>query len=190
MVRIAQLPTSCDLERTQTGKLSHPSLKTLMVKDAHGALVHILRCIVEPATGCEAVVEKSAARDTDSGATSECSEALQEPAIDPCARTDGLGTAHEHPGAFAGAASPVCLSKAQMPPPPTSRVLSPACPVELSGVTSVPLDDSADTSGNLPSDYPCGFNLDVGRTLKLEYWDRTRECKERKWDHMVGVTTG
>lgn len=135
-------------------------------------------------------MEKAAVRDADSGATGECLEALHEPVSDPCARADGLGTAHEHPGAFAGATSPVCLSKAQMVPPPTSRILLPACPVELSGVTSAPTDGSADTSGNLPSDYFCGFNLDVGRTLKLEYWDRTRECKERKWDHMVGVSTG
>lgn len=144
-----------------------------------------LRCIAEPTAGCEAAVEKSVVRDADSGATGECSEALHEPVSDPCA----LGTAHEHPGAFPGATSPVRLPKATMVPPPTSRVLLPACPVDPSGVTSAPADDSADTSGNLPSDYFCGFNLDVGRTLKLEYWDRTRECKERKWDHMVGAST-
>ena len=33
-------------------------------------------------------------------------------------------------------------------------------------------------------DVPCGFNEAAKRTLRIEYWDRTRECKERKWDHM------
>jgi len=32
---------------------------------------------------------------------------------------------------------------------------------------------------------PTTFNPKFRRTLKLQYWDRTQECKERKWDHMV-----
>lgn len=41
-------------------------------------------------------------------------------------------------------------------------------------------------SYDYPGDWECyEFNPAIGRTLKIEYWDRTRECKERKWDHMV-----
>jgi len=34
-------------------------------------------------------------------------------------------------------------------------------------------------------EHPTSVNPGCKRTLKIEYWDRTRECKERKWDHMV-----
>ncbi|EWM21015.1 hypothetical protein Naga_100081g23 [Nannochloropsis gaditana] len=33
-------------------------------------------------------------------------------------------------------------------------------------------------------DHPASMNAMCRRTLKIEYWDRSRECKERKWDHM------
>ncbi|KAM3574101.1 hypothetical protein VYU27_003912 [Nannochloropsis oceanica] len=33
-------------------------------------------------------------------------------------------------------------------------------------------------------EHPTSVNPACKRTLQIEYWDRTRECKERKWDHM------
>lgn len=30
----------------------------------------------------------------------------------------------------------------------------------------------------------CEYNSSKKRTLTIEYWSRTEECKERKWDHM------
>lgn len=39
-------------------------------------------------------------------------------------------------------------------------------------------------------DHPVSMNAMCRRTLKIEYWDRSRECKERKWDHMVRESEG
>jgi len=39
-------------------------------------------------------------------------------------------------------------------------------------------------------DHPASMNAMCRRTLKIEYWDRSRECKERKWDHMVRESEG
>ena len=61
------------------------------------------------------------------------------------------------------------------PPPPISTTTSPPPPL--------PHDDSS--AGKWEA--PCGVNPDVLRTLQIEYWDRTRACKEKKWDHMVSL---
>lgn len=45
----------------------------------------------------------------------------------------------------------------------------------------------ASTSADKTWEVPCGLNPEAGRTLKIEYWDRTRACKERKWDHMIAA---
>ena len=45
------------------------------------------------------------------------------------------------------------------------------------------VDDSFRAEENW--EHPTSVNSACKRTLRIEYWDRTRECKERKWDHMV-----
>lgn len=44
------------------------------------------------------------------------------------------------------------------------------------------VDDSFRAEQNW--EHPTSVNPACKRTLQIEYWDRTRECKERKWDHM------
>jgi hypothetical protein len=59
-------------------------------------------------------------------------------------------------------------------------------------VKGSPLDQSAETADDYDDDvcYSPAVDLDCSdarysrRTLYIEYWSRTDECKERKWDHL------
>lgn len=54
--------------------------------------------------------------------------------------------------------------------------------LERSALEDSRVGEGGEVEGNW--DVPCGLNEAARRTLRIEYWDRTRECKERKWDHM------
>lgn len=72
---------------------------------------------------------------------------------------------------------------------PSSRSSSPQ--YQRPSETPSPRSPNVGSYDDCPGDWDCyEFNPAIGRTLKIEYWDRTRECKERKWDHMVSSTEG
>lgn len=71
-------------------------------------------------------------------------------------------------------------TSSSLPPATSSSSSSPPLPHDDSSSTREKVDDSRTTW-----EVPCGFNAEYLRTLQIEYWDRTRACKEKKWDHMV-----
>jgi hypothetical protein len=94
----------------------------------------------------------------------------------PAAETTTDADAHIGPCAIERPPSPLRARVEEYSPPASPRHPSHPLP--------------ASTTADKTWEVPCGLNPEAGRTLKIEYWDRTRACKERKWDHMVRACHG
>ncbi|TYZ63224.1 hypothetical protein PybrP1_002027 [[Pythium] brassicae (nom. inval.)] len=70
------------------------------------------------------------------------------------------------------------LSRAEQPEPTLSTATEPESDVSAAGV--------GDASASRDIEPPSPSRLSR-RTLYIEYWSRTDECKERKWDHLDAI---
>lgn len=126
----------------------------------------------------EATPSPTRMRAVSEGDASRLPVVAPEPTLDAAEPTGDVGREHDAAG---GSDSPMASSERTDP----ADDCSPSPRLSVNPDDPQPGDESGRTTPADSWDYPCGFNPAVGRTLKLEYWDRTRECKERKWNHLV-----